>query len=229
MCFLYIICLGQNCFTFWMCCQCDLRWLAGKARESICANLVSELPIERWPRVNATGSLESKERGDNGCEFSIDSISIANVLNFSYVNDSRKRISTTRFQWCSANNLTTIFYVLSRFHRRWRISESYLRWSFDNSLFDENRPVVRKSVTTYPTTILLSAAIRTNEELATHLLSFVNVTMNWKSKAKVTQSILVAINMLLNNRQLFDFAGPSKTIRILVIELEALQSMWRGR
>lgn len=68
-----------------------------------------------------------------------------------------------------------------------------LRWSFDNSLFDENRPVVRKSVTTYPTTILLSAAIRTNEELATHLLSFVNAhMMNWKSKTKVTRSILVA-------------------------------------
>lgn len=141
-----------------------------------------------------------------------------------------RRTTWRRFSMCLVVRRWRLPRGGTRFHRRWRISESYLRWSFDNSLFDENRPVVRKSVTTYPTTILLSAAIRTNEELATHLLSFVNAhTMNWKSKAKVTQSILVAINRLLNNRQLFDFAGPSKTTRIFVIELEALQSMWRGR
>lgn len=219
-----------------MCCQCDLRWLAGKAWESICANLVSELPIERWPRVNTTGSLESEERGDNGWEFNIDSISIANVLNFSYVNDSRERISTTRFQWCSTNNLTTIFYVLPKW------GDESCHEAARDFIDDEESPNLialaespmkfrlsrRKGVTTYPTTILLSAVIRTNEELATHLLSFVNAhTMNWGSKAKATQSILVAPDRSLIRYLTTD--SYSKTTRIFVIELKGLQSMWRDR
>lgn len=156
------------------------------------------------------------------------------MLNFSYVNDSRERISTTRFQWCSTNNLTTIFYV------KW--SDEGCHEAARDFIDDEESPNLialaespmkfrlsrRKGVTTYPTTILLSAVIRTNEELATHLLSFVNAhTMNWGSKAKATQSILVAPDRSLIRYLTTD--SYSKTTRIFVIELKGLQSMWRGR
>lgn len=205
-----------------MCCQCDLRWLAGKARESICANLVSELPIEKWPRVNATGSLESEERGDNGCEFSIDSISIANALNFSYVNDSRERISTTRFQWCSTNNLTTIFYALPK----WGCHEAARDFIDDEeslNLISDEVSIIR----------YLTKIVQLSEKALRHIprrffwargdleavrqRAYDELKEQSEGNAKYSRSAGPVINMLLNDRQLFDFAEPSKTTRIFVI------------
>lgn len=50
-----------------------------------------------------------------------------------------------------------------------------------------------------------------------------------KGNTKWSRSVGPVINMLFNDRQLFDFAEPSKTTRIFVIELEDLQSMWYDR